>query len=97
MFKDAQWQVRGDYPVRRIHNFADLQIDSRAAQTVSLLAGHVVLGDEIVNHISDGFLGILEEVRSMCGGGEVAALIRDSELPAGWRGKAQFRNVCALH
>src|SRR5215510_8761022 len=50
----------------------------------------------MVDHVSNGLLGILEEIGPMCSSNEVTSLISDGQFLASGCDESQFRDVCAF-
>src|SRR5204863_9030049 len=89
--EDGLGQERGDDPVRRVHDLADLEIDGHAREDVRLLARDAALAHEVLDHVADGLLGGGEEIGAVGGGHEPGSPIRpwrerplSAELTHGW-------------
>src|SRR6201746_373776 len=50
----------------------------------------------MVDHVADGLLRVVEEIRAVRGRHEVATGVRDGQFLPGGGGETQFRNVGAL-
>src|SRR4051794_7576385 len=62
--EDSAWHGHGDQPVRKVDHFADLEVTGDAAEDVRLMQADVLIGDEPLDHVPHGLLGVVEQVRS---------------------------------